>query len=197
MARKRDVTSFDSRAESYDSGRLGRWHDLIVARCADLAMTSAPVPLRVLDVGCGTGALLEEFTIRLPTALEIVGVDPSRPMLERAISRLDGRAEVLQAGAEALPFADGRFDLVVCTLSFDHWKDRQEGMREVRRVMRADGILVLADLCGWWLINRRGTARHRRNIVKLARQADLEVDRRETIYRLAGLPLVQAFVLTG
>ncbi|MCW2494901.1 class I SAM-dependent methyltransferase [Jatrophihabitans sp.] len=193
--RNRDESSFDGRAESYDSGRLGRWHELIVGRVADVATTTAPVPLHVLDVGCGTGGMLVELTLRLPSALEIVGVDASLPMVERARQRVDGRAHVIQGRAEALPLPQQHFDLVVTTLSFDHWSDPARGLSEIARVLADDGVVVLADLCGWWL-RTRGRARHRGRLLEQARGAGLELDRRATIYRIAGLPLVQAFVLT-
>ena len=195
MSPSADVLEFDRRAATYDDGRLGRWHQIIVTRCADVAMASAPVPLRVLDVGCGTGGMLVEFAVRLPTAMQVVGVDPARGMALRAAERADGRADVVRGGAEHLPFADGTFDLVVSSLSFDHWADREKGLREIHRVLSAEGTLVLADRVGWWQRNRGHNVRHRKQLVRLAEACGFEFDRRETIYRLFGLPLVQAMVL--
>jgi ubiquinone/menaquinone biosynthesis C-methylase UbiE len=193
MSPSSDVIEFDRRAPTYDDGRLGRWHQLVVTRCADVAMASAPVPLRALDVGCGTGAMLVEFAVRLPSAIQVVGVDPARGMTLRARERAEGRAEVIRAGAEQLPFAEASFDLVVSTLSFDHWADRSQGLREIARVLSPDGTLVLAERCGWWQRNQGGV-RHRRQLVRLAEACGFELDRHETVYRIAGLPLVQAFV---
>jgi SAM-dependent methyltransferase len=156
-------------------------------------MASAPVPLRALDVGCGTGGMLVEFALRLQTAIEVVGVDPSPRMVERANERADGLAQVVRAAAEQLPFADQTFDLVVSTLSFDHWDDQSRGLREIARVTSPEGVFVLADLCGWWLPNR-GRIRHRRKLIETVRSSGFELDRRETVYRISGLPLVQAFV---
>jgi ubiquinone/menaquinone biosynthesis C-methylase UbiE len=192
MSSSPDVAEFDRRAQTYDDGRLGRWHQVVVSRSADVAMASAPVPRRALDVGCGTGGMLVEFAVRLPAAVH-VGVDPARGMALRSRDRSEGRAQIVRAGAEALPFADHTFDLIVSTLSFDHWADRDRGIGEISRVLTEDGIFVLADLCGWWQRNRGGI-RHRKAIIGLAEQHGLELDRRETVYRLAGLPLVQAFV---
>jgi ubiquinone/menaquinone biosynthesis C-methylase UbiE len=194
MSPDRSVSIFDDRAESYDSGRLARWHTRIVTRAADVATTASPVPLRLLDIGCGTGRMLVEFTLRLPTAMELVGVDASLPMVRRATQRLEGRAQVIQARAEQLPLPDAHFDLVVSTMSLDHWSDPGQGLREAARVLSASGVFVLADLCGWWLPSR-GHPRHRRALLRVAQGAGFELDRRQTIYRVAGLPLVQVFVL--
>jgi ubiquinone/menaquinone biosynthesis C-methylase UbiE len=188
MSHSHDVAEFDHRAKTYDEGRKGRWNQRVVTRCADVAMASAPVPLRALDVGCGTGGMLVEFSIRLPTAVH-VGVDPSQGMADR----LGGRAEVVRAGAEALPFPDGTFDLIVCTLSLHHWHNPQRGLDEIARVLNADGIFVLADFAGWWQ-HGHGGIRHRRKILRLADRAGFELDRREVLSRRLGLPRVQAFV---
>jgi SAM-dependent methyltransferase len=58
MARDREVAAFGERARHYDEGRLGELHHLIADRAADLALTCAPAPRRILDLGCGTGYLL-------------------------------------------------------------------------------------------------------------------------------------------
>jgi len=155
-------------------------------------MASAPVPIRALDVGCGTGNMLVEFSVRLPTAVH-VGVDASQGMAVFARNRLEGRAQVVRGGAERLPFPDGAFDLIVSTLSLHHWSDPQRGLTEIARVLTADGVFVLADFAGWWQ-RGHGGIRHRSKILALASQAGFELDRREVVSRRLGLPLVQAFV---
>lgn len=155
-------------------------------------MASAPVPIRALDVGCGTGNMLVEFSVRLPTAIH-VGVDASQGMAVFARNRLEGRAQVVRGGAERLPFPDGAFDLIVSTLSLHHWSDPQRGLTEIARVLTADGVFVLADFAGWWQ-RGHGGIRRRGKILALASQAGFELDRREVVSRRLGLPLVQAFV---
>ena len=59
-------TAFDAHADSYEQGRLARWHQAVATRAADVALSIAPVPLRVLDLGCGTGKVLRELSERLP-----------------------------------------------------------------------------------------------------------------------------------
>ncbi len=121
-------------------------------------------PQRVLDVGCGTGALLEELAALLPPSVSLAGIDAAPAMVAKTAARLEGRGRVAQGFAERLPFADGDFDLVVSTLSFDHWADQGQGLGECARVLAPGGLLVLADLIGacWWpttVAGRRGRAR--------------------------------------
>jgi ubiquinone/menaquinone biosynthesis C-methylase UbiE len=105
---------------------------------------------RVLDVGCGTGNLLCAIG-RQRGDLELTGVDPDPRALARA-ARKASRSGVsvtwTRGFAEELPFPDGSFDRVLSSLMFHHLDgDARDGMlAEVRRVLRPDGVLVLADL---------------------------------------------------
>ena len=71
MAGDRDVQAFDQRSAGYERGRLGEWHHRIAERTADIALACTPAPVRVLDVGCGTGYLLRQFAHRCTEAIEL------------------------------------------------------------------------------------------------------------------------------
>jgi SAM-dependent methyltransferase len=148
-----EVERFDRRAFSYDEGWLGEWHRLVAERSALVALSAMSLPTRVLDVGCGTGVLLRALAARLPGSVELIGVDPAPSMLAkaRAGNGEDGRVRYEHATAEALPFEPASFDLVVSTLSFDHWSNQRAGLLECARVLRDEGRLVLADLFAAWL----------------------------------------------
>ena len=137
----RDVGSFDRRAQSYERDWRSPFHVPVVAAAAEVALAALPDPAAVLDVGCGTGALLRTLAGRLPAGVELAGVDPAPAMLEvgRAALGAHERVRLARAVAEHLPFRDASFDLVVSTVSFDHWTDQPAGLAEAARVLRAAG----------------------------------------------------------
>jgi ubiquinone/menaquinone biosynthesis C-methylase UbiE len=168
VARDRDVLAFEERASRYDEGWLAGLHHQIADRTADVAGRCAAAPHRVLDVGSGTGYLLGQLAERLPDTASLIGVDPAHQMVAVASRRsTDRRVSMLRGVAERLPFADGTFDLVVSTTSFDHWKDQRAGLGECARVLVPGGRLVLTDQFSNWLLptmlaGRRGKARTQR-----------------------------------
>ena len=105
--------------------------------------------MRVLDVGCGTGNLLRT-TGRKHPEVELTGLDPDPKALARARrkARRAGVAVRLERGfAQELPFPDGSFDRVFSSLMLHHLDTGSKDalLAEVRRVLRPDGVLVLAD----------------------------------------------------
>jgi ubiquinone/menaquinone biosynthesis C-methylase UbiE len=198
------VEQFDRRADSYDRGRLGDWHRLIAERTADLAMTERHLPRRILDVGCGTGVLLARLAVRMPEAELLAGVDPSPRMVERSRAALVSAPRIVieQAPAEELPFERGAFDLVVSTLSFDHWQDQHRGLVECARVVGADGRLVFADLFAAWLgpttlFGRRDRARTVSAVSRSLERAGLAPLSWHRIYSLGPFPLVRGVVASA
>lgn len=104
---------------------------------------------RVLDLGCGTGTLALWAKRREPRA-EVTGVDGDPAVLQQARTKAakEGLNLRLDEGlADALPYPDGSFDVVVSSLLFHHLPRRvKEGAaREVARVLRPGGFLHVAD----------------------------------------------------
>jgi SAM-dependent methyltransferase len=103
----------------------------------------------MLDVGCGAGHL--SFALA-PSFGRAVAADLSPSMLDTvqqaAAQRRLPQIQVRQAGAAALPFSDGEFDLVASRYSAHHWHDVPAGLREMRRVLRPGGALLMIDLLG-------------------------------------------------
>ena len=108
---------------------------------------------RVLDVGCGTGVLLEKLAWIEPPA-GLFGVDASPDMLEVARERLGSTADLTFACAEKLPFPDAHFDIVVSTSAFHFIREPQMALSEMHRVLKPSGKLVITDWCADFFSSR-------------------------------------------
>lgn len=149
--RERSRRAFDAQAATYDEAVFGSHaRTLYPAVVAELTDRPAAPPARLLDLGCGTGALTELVAEALPDA-RLCGLDLSSGMLDRARARLGGRPdlgsriELVRGDAERLPFCDRGFDAVFCCDSFHHYPDPGRAAHEVWRVLAPGGFFVLAD----------------------------------------------------
>lgn len=97
---------------------------------------------RVLEVGAGTGLNLSHYPGHL---IELILTEPDSSMYRRLLRRAGGRATVVAAPAHRLPFADASFDTVVSTLVLCTVEDPAATLREIRRVLRRDGQLLLIE----------------------------------------------------
>jgi ubiquinone/menaquinone biosynthesis C-methylase UbiE len=190
FARRRDVVAFDERANRYEKGWLGQLHHEVANRTMAIVESSVPAPQRILDIGCGRGYTLRELAHRNPTADGLSGIDPSAAMVAAAKTTAgDPRIDVSLGVAEALPYRDGAFDLVVSTTSFDHWEDQRRGLAECRRVLTPGGRLVLVDQFSPWLIptlvfGRRVKARTKHRANALLRDAGFRPPEWRPVYAI-------------
>jgi SAM-dependent methyltransferase len=143
----------------------------------NLRANRGEVAIRILDVGCGTGAnleLLSEFG-------EAEGVDVSAEAL--SFCRARGLTNVKQGAAETLPYADGSFDLVTGLDVVEHLDDDLAGLKEMGRVLRRDGralLFVPAFMFLWGV--QDDISHHRRRytldgLKQVVKQAGFEVER--------------------
>lgn len=107
---------------------------------------------RVLDLGTGTGAVAEQAARAVGPRGEVVGVDISAAMLALARRRAEesglGHLRYAEGRGEALPAADGAFDVLLASLSLMYVIDRAAAAREMARVLRPGGRLVAAVWAG-------------------------------------------------
>jgi SAM-dependent methyltransferase len=145
------------------------------AACAEQGRQSSA--LKILDVGCGTGANLE----MLSQFGEAQGVDVSREAL--SFCRERGLTNVKQGAAEALPYEADSFDLVTGLDVVEHLDDDLAGLKEMRRVLRRGGrtlLFVPAFMFLWGVQDDVSNHRRRYTLKELKRvvqEAGLEVER--------------------
>jgi len=135
--------SFNVNADAYDSF-MGRYSVKLAPQMADFA--GIEPGRRVLDVGCGPGALIAELVARGAT---VSAVDPSPPFVEAARERYPD-VDVQQATAEELPFEDHEFEATLAQLVVHFMADPLGGIREMARVTRHGGVVAASvwDLAG-------------------------------------------------
>jgi ubiquinone/menaquinone biosynthesis C-methylase UbiE len=135
------MMTFAAPAESYDR-YMGRYSRGLAPLLADLAQVGDG--MRVLDVGCGPGALTEHLAGRVGAEL-VAAVDPSESFAQACAARVPG-ADVRAGGGERLPWADGSFDVVLSQLVVNFMDDPSRGVREMARVARTGGVVAA---CVW------------------------------------------------
>lgn len=113
----------------------------------------------ILDIGCGTGALLSQLAALFPDTT-FFGIDASSEMLDIARSGLSAAVELRQGWAEELPYSDGSFNTVISCNMFHYIRYPDAALEEMIRVLRPGGTLVITDwcddflackLCDWYL----------------------------------------------
>jgi ubiquinone/menaquinone biosynthesis C-methylase UbiE len=143
---------FDQWAPTYERGIL--WKRFFLPLYDQFLKALPQVKgMRVLDLGCGTGAL----ALRLAElGASVTGVDASQGMLEVARSRAEKREdlEFILSGAESLPLEDGYVDLAISSIAFHHFEDAGAALREVLRVLKPGGGFHVCDMCGEGLLGR-------------------------------------------
>jgi SAM-dependent methyltransferase len=135
------LVSFLASADAYDRS-MGRYSTLIAPQLADFA--AVETGQRVLDVGCGPGALTSELVRRLGADF-VSAVDPSETFVAAARDRHPG-VDVLLGSAEQLPFADDAFDGALAQLVVHFMADPRQGLSEMVRVIYAGGVVAA---CVW------------------------------------------------
>jgi ubiquinone/menaquinone biosynthesis C-methylase UbiE len=141
---------YSAAAAEYDR----RWRFYIDATARE---TIARLRLRgnesILDVGCGTGELLRRVRDAHP-AMPLAGIDPVAEMLAIAKAKLGPEVDLRQGWADALPWADASFDAVLSCNVFHYVKHPLPALREMKRVLKPGGTIVITDWCDDYLACR-------------------------------------------
>lgn len=143
---------------------------------------------QVLDVGCGTGTLAIAAKRQVGTTGTVTGVDASPEMLARARTKAGnaGVEIVFKNGlAEALPFPDAHFDVVLCTVMLHHLPAgaRRQCGREIRRVLRPGGRVLAVDF---------GASQKRGIVAHFHRHGHISLSEMVSIFSECGLSIVES-----
>ena len=134
------ATLYDKIGRTYSGHREA---DPRIAAAIELALDGCA---SILNVGAGGGSYE-------PASKSVVALEPSRTMIAQ---RPEGAAPVVQGIAESLPFRDRSFDAVLGVLTVHHWKDKEKGFSECRRVARSQVVFLTIDfdVCArFWLFD--------------------------------------------
>lgn len=135
--------SFDVAAEAY-ARFMGRYSEPLADQFVDLA--GVRPGMRVLDVGCGPGALTARLVDRLGADC-VAAIDPSAPFVAATRDRCPG-VDVRQGSAESLPFADDAFEMALASLVVHFMHDPVRGLREMGRVASVIGATTWDHAAG-------------------------------------------------
>lgn len=153
--------SYLAKTEGHTIHSWAKYYDLVLAilslgrerkfRQAALELVSIEPGMSILDVGCGTGSLSVAAKQKQGLDGRVVGIDPSSNMIDLAHQKAEkaGVEVDFQVGViEYLEFHDDQFDLVFSSLMMHHLTDelKEAGLREVRRVLKAGGKLLIIEL---------------------------------------------------
>ena len=190
---------FDHQAAEYDARDTVYYSREGKISCRDIAAQLKAVPYEaLLDVGCGTGFLINLLAKQRPA--RHAGLDLSPEMIRMAEGKHIEGAEFVIGSADRLPFPDASFDVVTCSQSFHHYPYPEKAMAEAFRVLRKGGLYILSDTgvggLGGWIDNHL--------LFPLSRSGDCHTTNRKGIARMmeqAGFTVtdsrqIQGFIYT-
>ncbi|PYB69013.1 class I SAM-dependent methyltransferase [Thermoplasma sp. Kam2015] len=103
-------------------------------------------PSTILDVGCGTGSADYFIASNYPN-ISIDCIDPSPYMIsiaKKKLSRFDGRVNLQLGSSRSIPF-DRKYDFIFTSISFHHWKCREDGLRNMAKYANEKGVVAVYE----------------------------------------------------
>ncbi|MBD5503050.1 MAG: methyltransferase domain-containing protein [Lachnospiraceae bacterium] len=144
--KKHSRVAFDALADSYEQDGGYDEPRKCYMPVLKIVKKNAGKNLKLLDVGCGPGAMLQMVLEMFPDALKVDGLDLSPEMVRRANSRLtDRRSSVIEGTIDSANFPEGIYDVELCMHSFHHYPRPLKSLCCMNRVLRKKGILIIAD----------------------------------------------------
>ena len=137
-------TFFDRWSKTYDSSPIRFWmrHFQIPA----LREIQFYPGIKILDLSCGTGELLQTLLQKINDKAELYGLDISEDMLRKARQKLPAEVVLVHGDVHHLPFDSKKFDYVLCTEAFHHYHSQNLAIAEMKRVLKNDGKIIIVDV---------------------------------------------------
>ena len=186
---------FDGQAADYDRRDTYYYSRNGKISCHDIAGQIKELPYEsLLDVGCGTGFLMELLIKQRPA--HYCGADLSDEMIRVAREKRINGAEFVVSSADKLPYPDETFDIVTCSQSFHHYPYPEKAMLEAKRVLKPGGLYILSDTgiggIGAWIDNHI--------LFKMMKSGDCHTTNRkgiETLMEAAGFAVTDSRQIHG
>ena len=142
---KNTITQFNKWAQTYDSNIFSYYFFYLLNRSVKILLNPSHAST-LLDVGFGSGILLHQLSEADPT-LKLYGVDVSDEMYKKAKQKFLGNKQVklYLSSAVSLTFKENTFDYVTCIQSFHHHPNSLQSLKEMYRVLKPKGKLLLSD----------------------------------------------------
>lgn len=140
--KEKSKQAFDKQAKEYDNAMYGEharklYPALLEVICHSYGNT-------VLDIGCGTGALLKQVYDEDHRRI-LYGIDISTKMVQKSKERMQDKATIIEGDSEHLPFKDNTFDIVYCNDSFHHYPNPDKVLEQMQRVVKVGGICIIGE----------------------------------------------------
>jgi len=150
LAKEKSKTAFNHQAATYDSDIKGQHarnlYPALLEKLSNIFFNT------ILDLGCGTGAVMKSI-LDENSHKEVFGLDISEKMLSIAKEKLKGHANLVLGDSDNLPFENHFFDVVYCNDSFHHYPMPKTVLSEVYRVLKPGGTFIICD-CWQPLLSR-------------------------------------------
>jgi ubiquinone/menaquinone biosynthesis C-methylase UbiE len=148
VKKEKDI-SFSNRASKYDDGVEGKasrkFYNLLLRK------VELHPDMTLLDIGCGTGALLKKLSDTCE--INCYGIDVEENMIREAkVKNINMKFDI--ARCDNIPFPDNTFDVVTTCMAYHHFDNKKGFAKEAARVLKTGGILYIADPRFPWLVRK-------------------------------------------
>jgi len=145
---------WDKWAKSYDGKG---WRYIYLRKCQSgvVSLLDIKENICVLDIGCGTGWALGQIAKLVDGKGSFYGIDLSAKMIEKAKENFKEQKQFqfMKANAESIPLEDNKFDVIICTNSFHHYLNPDKALKEMYRLLKAEGkVYILDPTVDMWIL---------------------------------------------